>query len=465
MSSIGDVSATLRATFGPYVNETLKAASATGGLRVAQEHAEMSTAELSQRLLYLEGVIDGMTEEIQHYASRMGQAAEKTEAVAQASPLATRGMNMIRGASNTLAAQVFGLSGAVGTLGQGLMFFAAGSATVTGIVAGIAVIGLAWKALTKETREQKEEVDALLKKYLALSEANLPIPEQIKNIENDIARLTEARRQFITESLGSVRVALAQASGTGFRMSEFTADQQETLRGFDRAIGAAQALRNETGSLRREWTITAEETKKVVDNIVKADMFTAIWREKFEELGETAKTAFEPLKQSATDTFQSLRGQLEKTAEYAGTIGASVTRTIVGGMLGRKKDVAQALKDIFVSAVEELIAALAKKGIIDALLNALTGGIKGGAQALGGGKIPILGDLPIIGGLFSSRGVPTANPEGLARASVAGGPSLTFVMPAAAHNPLTASRDAEWQEFLKESFVVAQMQGLKVQVA
>lgn len=456
MSSIGDVSARLGLNFQQYVQGVTSAAQATGGLNAETRQLEQIMIPASDVVQFMEGVTQGAAEEMERLGVGANFAAEATERVAKQSAGAVRGMNLIRGASSALATTALGLPGALGQVAQGLLFFTAGSATVAGIVGGIGAIALAYHALTKGSREARAEIDELIKKGIALAEANLSIPDQMKGIQDKVDQLVAARKAFIVDVVGPIRAALAEQTGQGFGLSAFNADQQETLRNFDKAIAGYRALRNETGSLPRELTISANLTSAVATNLERARVAVDSITKKMAGMNKDLMDAVKaPLETPDAPALKPFRIPLEETnknlrdyARMGADLGAQFTQQLTGTILRGKKDFAGSLGDLFMSAIEDVIAMLIKKKIFESILGAITGG---GSSILG-----LIPGANIIAGITGAIGFSQSQVPSM---------SLQVNVPPAPSDPRTLARDRQWQEALKESMHVAYQQGFRPAVS
>lgn len=93
--------------------------------------------------------------------------AVQTAVVAQtrSAVQATQGLTQLRGAMTVLASQAVGLPGPLGRIASSLGLMGLGSPVMTGILAGIAAVGLAWQALTRDSRTQREENEKMAKSF------------------------------------------------------------------------------------------------------------------------------------------------------------------------------------------------------------------------------------------------------------------------------------------------------------
>lgn len=173
---------------------------------------------LSSGITSLDAVLDARTRAAlvsqfrdvgQQAGAALGQGLTR---VTSASASASRGLSLVRGAASALATQAVGVSGSVGTLAQGLLMFGAGSAVVTGIVAGIGLITLAWQHFTKETRnahaEQQALFDEIDRAIKLRRDAEDPVGaarEKLKPIEAEFARVGQKLQEALTPRVVPVK--------------------------------------------------------------------------------------------------------------------------------------------------------------------------------------------------------------------------------------------------------------------
>lgn len=135
---------------------------------------------------------------------------------ARASSKVVDGSRKIQNAWAALALQAVGLQGPMGRLAEGLLLFAAGSATVTAIAAGIAIIGFAIKKLGEDSAEASKAIDEMVRKFRDATGATM-------QARIDVARaaLTEIQRQIAETE----REIAAPAPISGFASKAGVQDQ------------------------------------------------------------------------------------------------------------------------------------------------------------------------------------------------------------------------------------------------
>lgn len=109
-----------------------------------------------------------------------------------------QGLGSVRGGMAALAAQALGAQTAVGSMASSLLMFAAGNAIAVGVVAGIAAIALAYRALTSDSRELAEAQDRITAALVKEAEVGLPATARA------VRDLTAATRELI-EQQGKVK--------------------------------------------------------------------------------------------------------------------------------------------------------------------------------------------------------------------------------------------------------------------
>jgi hypothetical protein len=93
-------------------------------------------------------------------AAKFGEIMATTGARVQDLP---GGLNKMERALGALAGQAVGVQGPIGNLATTLLQFGTGGLVTTGIVAGVAVIGLAWNALSREQKEAEKSLDEYIR--------------------------------------------------------------------------------------------------------------------------------------------------------------------------------------------------------------------------------------------------------------------------------------------------------------
>lgn len=158
------------------------------------------------------------------FAAASAQRAELdalTGTVAQVEPAtnsATRGLNLMRGAAVSLAAQSLGTRGSVGSLAAGLLFLAD---IPVAVVVGIASLVLIMEKLEGSTKRAREETDKLIDKLRQASESRLPVFTQIGHQIDDVStkigeasrRITELQVRSAAQGLGGRRIFGADLDG------------------------------------------------------------------------------------------------------------------------------------------------------------------------------------------------------------------------------------------------------------
>lgn len=341
-----------------------------------------------------------------------------------------RAMGIMRNGMVALATQATGVQSSVGRLAQGLLMLGGGGTLVLGVAAGIGAISYAYKLLTQDTREAEEAQKDLVK---ALQGVGVH------------AQLTAARME-----LAAARAALGPAldvSQRGFfgRIGAvFATEGQEVTRQEEalRRVAAAENAVAQAAQRVAKWQagIAADANREAearlrslaaLDKTI-AKMLSKDVLEAGRLKGMTDPVGSKFVTEGMRDSLNSLPNKMRYGLEQAGIsesmrdFGISIGRQFAMGMLEGIQSMQDLLKMVIMS-------------ILDFAFGALLGAIFPPAAAVGGG-------------LKGTAGLPKS-PVGPASMSLnlSGMPS--------ASTPMAAARDAQWQSFLRESWLVAKAQG------
>jgi len=238
-----------------------------------------------------------------------------------------RGLGTIRSALASMSAQAIGARGTVGSLAGAVLQFAAGNTIAVGVVAGVAAIALAYRALTRDAREAREEQEKFVAGAL---EARRRLGGPITVLETDLARA----RGIQAERRADLRTAQAgQLVSRGQGVRELVVDP-EAVRQATTALGLVNA---KVQVLEAEL---AEARKKAADDAAEAARKAR--DEELKALSELAKLDALRLADLARllelqhQVTAQLRDQASFSAEdrarllgQAGTIGAALQRAVL----------------------------------------------------------------------------------------------------------------------------------------
>lgn len=181
-------------------------------------------------------------------AERSGQAQERAGARTR------RGASGARTALQQLVITGTGLPGVLGRAAGALASFSVGGVVAVAVVAGLGAIAAAWRGLTKDIREQKEEAESaatsLVSTGLARSGSNLVLQllgqrEALREAEATLNRL-----QTAPSLVDRARAALSPEGVTGGGLQKLIADASAEVVKFRVGVNEAEnALRSfgETG--------------------------------------------------------------------------------------------------------------------------------------------------------------------------------------------------------------------------
>ncbi|HAM40289.1 MAG TPA: hypothetical protein DCP69_02855 [Candidatus Omnitrophica bacterium] len=369
------------------------------------------------------------------------------------------GLRAVEGGLRGLAISAAGLPGPFGRLASALLRFAPGGFVTLGVIAGVGAIALIWREFTKRAEEARKEVEANARTLIALADARrrfqagaaeqglglsrtrldelLDIQARVRislrQIQEEMARLPGFVFGIIPED---VATRLREAQTAMKSVTEAIADQRMELA---RAQEAAAAFWKEWARISKERPIgrgaaiapKAEEFRAQVFGAFKGTPLKQITRDlpSMADVDAWTNRWIEPF-------AKQVQARYEFFQEIGQTIGNALADGIYSIMSGG---------NFFQSIGRSLL------GIGLNLFSRFAGAAIGNALFPGGGAI--------IGGLLSGGGGgPTMGK------SVAPGAGLMTInlgnMPAAT-NPLAATRDAQWQVFLKESLLVGRAGGFR----
>jgi len=369
------------------------------------------------------------------------------------------GLRALEGGLRGLAIGAAGLPGPFGRLASALLRFAPGGLVTLGVIAGVGAMALIWKEFTKRAEEARKETEANARTLLALADARrrfqagaveqglglsrtrlnelLDIQERVRvslrQIQEEMHRLPGFVFGIIPEDVAT-RLREAQAAMSS--VTEAIADQRVELA---RAQEAAAAFWKEWSRISKERPIgrgaaIAPRAEEFVPRVLGRFKGTAL-AEFTREMPSAA--GLDAMVNRWIEPFaQQVRARYEFFQEIGQSIGNALADGIYSIMSGG---------NFFQSIGRSLL------GIGLNLFSRFAGAAIGNALFPGGGAV--------IGGLLSG-GAP-----GMSMGkSVTPGAGLMTInlgnMPAAT-NPLAATRDAQWQVFLKESLLVSRAGGFR----
>lgn len=336
----------------------------------------------------------------------------------------SRAIGILRNGMVGLATQAAGVTGPIGRLAQGLLMLGGGGTVVLAVAAGVGAISIAYRKLTQDSRDAEQAQKDLTK---ALQGVGVH------------GQLTAARMQE-----ANARQALGRLDQPGFfgRIADIfrTEGEMETRRqaalrdisGAENAVAraaaevakwqaaiAADAEREASARMRSLMALDKTIAKLPPKELTEAGRIKGLRMD--EAIG--GKETFEAMR----DSLNSLPGKMRFGLEQAGIsesmreFGISVGRQFAMGML----EGIQSMADLFKMVISS---------VLDFALGSILGAIFPPAAALGGIKGSAV--APAKMGLDIS---------GLPKAAT----------------PMAAARDAQWQNFLRESVLVAKSQGFR----
>jgi hypothetical protein len=328
---------------------------------------------------------------------------------------AGQGLGTIRSSLASLTATAVGARGVFGTLGGALLQFASGNMVAIGIIAGIGAIAFAWRKLTQDTREAREELvklrDEMAKKFPAIILG--PEGEAFNVRERLLADQTR-----IQGKLGTARervagapdvFARAIAEGEVKRLEKELVVAEQALAVATKELGDTRSkiAKDEADAAekrRREEEAAAKKRLAFMDQLIAAEggMVGARIRAVMGFQVGAVRQFGQPTMGSAFafrggDTL--LTGEMQEVIQSFADVGWSLNDIADAGHKASKsiRETANATERFGVAAINTAAAMIA--------MAAGGGGSAGGFLSLAGGLISFLpgGQIPgaIIGGLGS----------------------------------------------------------------
>ena len=186
-------------------------------------------------------------------------------------PGARAGLKAVEIGARQLAFEAAGLQGGIGQLVRGLAMFGGGSALMLGVVAGVGAVALAYRALTKDTREAAEEQkklqEVLHRVAQSAREARTPASERIGVQQGQRGtRFGELNTQIAAE-MANLRANVAT------RRYEYESDEEALQRMIaeDTKLQALYRERRQLGQdIRTETVSAADATEKEAEAMKRA---------------------------------------------------------------------------------------------------------------------------------------------------------------------------------------------------
>lgn len=197
----------------------------------------------------------GSMEKLRAQAVQMGAAME---GVGKQTAAAGTGVGRLNSALTTLATQAAGTDPVVGRLVSTIASFAVGGAMMTGVLAGVAALGLAWRKLTEEARSAREEGERYREFLRGLVEDAGP-----SMASRSVASARAERAGVIAALQGTMAGAAPNAAGV-------YADPNAQVRLLERLRDLNQEIRQGERRLTVERGQSAEAARRWIAGVVAA---------------------------------------------------------------------------------------------------------------------------------------------------------------------------------------------------
>ena len=201
----------------------------------------------------------------------LAKANAALDRMGKAGPGARAGLRAVEIGARQLAFEAAGLQGGIGQLVRGFAMFGGGSALMLGVVAGIGGVALAYRALTKDTREaaaeQKKLQEELHRVAEARREARTPVSQRIATQQGQRgARFGELNAQIDAE-MANLR------ANVGTRRFDYETDEQALQRMIaeDKTLQNLYRERRQLGQdIRSDRVSAADAAGKEADELKRA---------------------------------------------------------------------------------------------------------------------------------------------------------------------------------------------------
>jgi hypothetical protein len=386
----------------------------------------------------LERITATLTADASQFVNGMQQAKRALGSVGTASAQTNRAMGVLKNGMVGLAAQATGTTGPVAKLAQGLLMFGGGSGAVLGVAAGLGAIAIAYQELTRDAREAAKANNDLLVALGKISAHGRFSAERqkLETLQEQLG-IAEAGTHIGGADFDRVIVDTKEVA----RLKGLIQKQTEAVAFWEReasrevvhqlgVIGMVAFQEERRVAALKDGLAVMVRMKEVEQDFAQAGKSFLGWesgiKKELSVAGLKGEAFAEQLEKVKLKEFFPPDDELQQ-------LGMSVGRQLAMGLMEGFQNMQDVMRSIF-SAV--LSFALGR------IFGAIIGGAVGGpAGAVAGG---------VAGGKFSGSVIAPASFS----LNVTGGLS-----PAA--TPFAAARDAEWQRFLRESFIVATDAGFR----
>lgn len=387
--------------------------------------------------MQLEPIRAILTADSGQFVQGMNRAHGAVTQLSTTSAQSSRAMNVLKNGLVGLATQATGTQGPVGKLAQGLLLLGGGSTTVLAVAAGIGAISLAYRALTRETREAEAAQSAMLTKLKQISvhgelmEARAVLARLQTNLED----FQKIQRNVPTSPSVAAKVVEAQSA---------IATQLNEIAGLEQKVAKWQ----------QNWN------DEVVEGNIAWENFVAKLRAAAFHLGMLR----EQQKVFKMDRVQ-LRGADPKQAALAPGFDFEAASEQLGRDFRNLQhgefatEVGESFRKLGLSAGKQFALAIMEgvQSMQDLMKSVLL-------QFLSLGLDYIFGGLGKMLGLGSATGVIGGQEGGHYDPSVVAPAQMSLNMNMSGLQPLTAfaiARDPNFQQVIRESILVAAAQGFK----
>jgi hypothetical protein len=378
-------------------------------------------------------------------AQQSGQLDRALRTVTGASTVSTHAMTTLRRGLVGLAMTATQTSGPVGQLSQALLLFGGGGALVLGVAAGIAALALAYRAFTKDTRENTKAQEELIKQLQGVG-----VHAKLTAAQIELAALRAKALQ--PQTVGEVASQFL-SDMTGGRLGTSRDEQKQQIQ---RDIAASlikiaaltrevakweKGIADDAERTRREHEKSLEALKKMVTN---AKMFKDAIETAVDKVAELATGA----KQRAVEAFRlDFVDRTGKTATTKQLIEASF----------EPSEMQKALHDLGLSAGKQFALGIIEgiESMQDLLKSILIQFLSLGLDALFGRLFGPAKATFSSGG--SGKGFKGFEPSIVSPASF----SLNLGTLPAPTTPFAVMRDADWLRYLTGSLIQARARGFR----
>jgi hypothetical protein len=300
-------------------------------------------------------IIEGMSQSGYEAAQAQVLLGKATSGAGKSGLEAVKGFGRIQNSLVGLASAAAGIPGPIGNIAGSLLQLAVGGGVVAGVAAGIGIIIVAYRELTRETREAQEATEQYVQSLVKAAGTRDPYAEmtrQLDGIPGKIEGITAAQIRLNQELGEQLRLqALNKESGNANFFSGAIEDTRRQLADIETALQEGAKQRAET--IFREVATAMAAQRQAQEQAINDDL--ALQRTGFQARESALRSAF-AREQITAEQFYAERVQIAREAGAAEIDALEASRDALDRAVPGEKPEAVAARAEQVAHLNRVIA-------------------------------------------------------------------------------------------------------------